>query len=78
MSVLWGASDLLMPVSHAARVREALPQARVTVWQGMGHHPQRERPQQLNRFLVSTTRLPARTLKRPTGQARTAERSLQP
>jgi pimeloyl-ACP methyl ester carboxylesterase len=76
VSVLWGGSDLLMPVSHAARLREALAQAKVTVWQGMGHHPQRERPEKLNTYLANTTRLPARTLKRSNGHARTAERSL--
>lgn len=63
VAVLWGASDLLMPVSHAARVREALPQAKLTIWAGMGHHPQRERPQQLNAYLAETTRTHARTLK---------------
>jgi len=62
VSVLWGAGDVLMPLSHAARVCEALPQARLTVWKGMGHHPQRERPQQLNKYLAAATRVPARTL----------------
>jgi len=62
VSVLWGESDLLMPVSHAARVCQALPQAELTVWAGMGHHPQRERPEQLNDYLARTTRTLARTL----------------
>jgi pimeloyl-ACP methyl ester carboxylesterase len=62
VSVLWGAADILMPISHAARVCEALPQARLTVWEGMGHHPQRERPQQLHKYLAAATRVPARTL----------------
>ena len=62
VSVLWGAADVLMPSSHAARVCEALPQARLTVWEGMGHHPQRERPRQLNQYLAATTRVPARRL----------------
>jgi pimeloyl-ACP methyl ester carboxylesterase len=61
-SVLWGQSDLLMPLSHAARVCQALPQAKLTVWKGMGHHPQRERPQQLNDYLADTTRTVAKTL----------------
>jgi pimeloyl-ACP methyl ester carboxylesterase len=61
-SVLWGASDLLMPVSHATRVCAALPQAKLTVWEGMGHHPQRERPEQLNDYLAHTTRTPAKTV----------------
>ena len=62
VSVLWGAGDILMPVSHAARVCKSLPQARLTVWEGMGHHPQRERPQQLNKYLAITTGIPARIL----------------
>ena len=55
VSVLWGTSDVLIPVSHAARVCEALPQAKLTVWEGMGHHPQRERPEQLNDYLAAAT-----------------------
>lgn len=55
VSVLWGTSDVLIPVSHAVRVCEALPQAKLTVWEGMGHHPQRERPEQLNDYLAATT-----------------------
>jgi pimeloyl-ACP methyl ester carboxylesterase len=62
VSVLWGTSDILMPVSHAAHVCVALPQAKLTVWEGMGHHPQRERPQQLNDYLATTTRTPTSTL----------------
>ena len=56
VSVLWGAGDALMPVSHATRLCEALPQAKLTIWDGMGHHPQRERPEQLNEYLAATTR----------------------
>ena len=56
VSVLWGTSDVLIPMSHAARVCEALPQAKLTVWEGMGHHPQRERPDQLNDYLAAATR----------------------
>jgi len=62
VSVLWGAGDILIPLSHAARVCEALPQARLTVWEGMGHHPQRERPRQLHKYLAATTRVSARML----------------
>jgi pimeloyl-ACP methyl ester carboxylesterase len=62
VSVLWGTSDVLIPVSHAARVCEALPQAKLTVWEGMGHHPQRERPEQLNDYLAAATRAQATSL----------------
>jgi len=62
VSVLWGTSDVCVPVSHAARVCEALPQAKLAVWEGMGHHPQRERPEQLNDYLAATTRTQATPL----------------
>lgn len=51
-SVLWGRRDALVPVSHARRVQHALPQARLSVWDDMGHHPQRERPEALERYLA--------------------------
>jgi pimeloyl-ACP methyl ester carboxylesterase len=40
---IWGDKDRLVPVSHAEGVRTALPQARLDVWKGMGHHPIGER-----------------------------------
>jgi pimeloyl-ACP methyl ester carboxylesterase len=48
---LWGSKDLVVPRSHADGVLTAFPQARVTVWDGMGHHPQRERAADLPRFV---------------------------
>jgi pyruvate dehydrogenase E2 component (dihydrolipoamide acetyltransferase) len=48
---LWGSNDLVVPRAHAEGVRTAFPHARVTVWDGMGHHPQRERPADLPRFI---------------------------
>jgi pimeloyl-ACP methyl ester carboxylesterase len=52
VSALWGTRDALVPPAHAAGVLAALPQAHVEVWDGMGHHPQRERPRQLAHFLA--------------------------
>ena len=49
--VLWGDRDRLVPVAHITGVRRALPQAKVEVWRGMGHHPQRERPDALARLV---------------------------
>ena len=49
----------------------ALPQAHVEVWDGMGHHPQRERPAQLPRFIerhaarARCGRAPASVTRRP-------------
>jgi pimeloyl-ACP methyl ester carboxylesterase len=40
---LWGDRDRLVPVRHADRVYTSFPHADVQVWEGMGHHPQRER-----------------------------------
>ena len=49
--VLWGDHDRLVHIGHVSGVRAALPQAQVEVWPGMGHHPQRERPRDLARFI---------------------------
>ncbi len=51
-AALWGSKDALVPVSHVDAVRRSLPQAKIEVWQGMGHHPQRERPHDLSRFIA--------------------------
>jgi pimeloyl-ACP methyl ester carboxylesterase len=40
---LWGDRDRLVPSAHARGVRTALPQARIEISPGMGHHPMRER-----------------------------------
>jgi pimeloyl-ACP methyl ester carboxylesterase len=52
VTALWGDRDALVPLAHAAGVLKAFPQARVEVWRGMGHHPQRERPEALDRLLT--------------------------
>ena len=43
---LWGTRDRLVPVRHAQRMLRPFPHADVQIWEGMGHHPQRERPGQ--------------------------------
>lgn len=48
---LWGDGDRLVPHSHIEGVRSAFPEAEVVVWEHMGHHPQRERPVDLARFV---------------------------
>jgi len=49
--VLWGERDRVVPPSHVVGVLFGLPHAVVEVWEGMGHNPQRERPQELARFV---------------------------
>lgn len=64
---LWGANDRLVPRSHVRAVERALPQARASVWERMGHHPQRERPVELARYIESAAvggRKPRRVRKR--------------
>jgi pimeloyl-ACP methyl ester carboxylesterase len=51
VAALWGARDALVPLAHTGAVRAALPQVHLEVWPRMGHHPQRERPAQLARFI---------------------------
>jgi pyruvate dehydrogenase E2 component (dihydrolipoamide acetyltransferase) len=51
VAVLWGSKDALVPVAHVDAVRGSLPQARIDVWEGMGHHPQRERARDLAQFI---------------------------
>jgi pimeloyl-ACP methyl ester carboxylesterase len=48
---LWGDRDRLVPLAHRDGVMTAFPQAQVSVWKKMGHHPQRERPSELARFI---------------------------
>jgi pimeloyl-ACP methyl ester carboxylesterase len=51
VAALWGERDALVPLDHTNAVRSALPQVHLEVWPRMGHHPQRERPAQLSRFI---------------------------
>jgi pimeloyl-ACP methyl ester carboxylesterase len=48
---LWGDRDRLVPLAHRDGVMTAFPQAQVSVWKKMGHHPQRERPSELAQFI---------------------------
>jgi pimeloyl-ACP methyl ester carboxylesterase len=48
---LWGDRDRLVPPAHRDGVMTAFPQAQVSIWKKMGHHPQRERPNELARFI---------------------------
>lgn len=62
VAVLWGERDALVDVAHAAGLRRAIPHVHVEIWGGMGHHPERERPLALSRFIE---RHAARARRRP-------------
>ncbi len=51
VAALWGARDALVDAAHAENVRRAVPHAHFEIWPVMGHHPERERPQDLSRFI---------------------------
>jgi len=68
VAALWGEHDALVPRAHVATLRAVLPQAHVEVWEGMGHHPQRERPRQLARF-IELRAARARRRRAPAGAA---------
>lgn len=40
---VWGDRDRLVPVEHRTGLHAAFPQAQIELWPGMGHHPTRER-----------------------------------
>lgn len=51
VAALWGEHDALVAPAHAEALRRALPQAHIEIWDRMGHHPQRERPRSLARYI---------------------------
>lgn len=51
VAALWGEHDALVSPAHAEALQRALPQAHVEVWKRMGHHPQRERPRSLAKYV---------------------------
>src|SRR5690606_1549491 len=45
VSVVWGARDRLLPVAHARRAAERLPDATLRIVPNVGHSPNWERPE---------------------------------
>jgi pimeloyl-ACP methyl ester carboxylesterase len=54
VQLIWGASDRLVPLEYAHRIKAALPGAGLTVIEGCGHVPQQESPE---RFLAALLKL---------------------
>ena len=48
LMLVWGAQDLILPVSHAYRASEAAPHARLKVFDGSGHWSHMERASEFN------------------------------
>ena len=51
VQLIWGDSDPLFPLAHAAKAHTLIPQSRLAVMEGAGHTPQAERPEEFNRVL---------------------------
>lgn len=54
--VVWGDRDPMLPISHADVVRNALPLARVEIFEGAGHFPHAHDPNRLARLLLDMAR----------------------
>lgn len=54
--LIWGSADPLFPVEHAERAHREIPGSRLAVFEGAGHTPQAERPDEFNRVLESFLR----------------------
>jgi pimeloyl-ACP methyl ester carboxylesterase len=52
VDLIWGASDLLVPLDYAKKLQSQLPHCTLTVIERCGHAPQFERPRDLARVLL--------------------------
>jgi len=52
LMTVWGAEDIIIPISHADHVRRELPRSIVHVIPECGHWPQMEKPGQFNPMLT--------------------------
>lgn len=50
--VVWGTRDLVIPASHAQHAREAMPGARVELFEGAGHFPHLDEPDRFAKVLL--------------------------
>ncbi len=52
VDLIWGASDRLVPLDYAKKLRSQLPNSTLTIIERCGHGPQLERPRQLTQVLL--------------------------
>lgn len=51
VTVLWGEKDILVSPRHSEGLLKAFPQAKITSWADIGHHPQHEAPEAMRQFI---------------------------
>ena len=60
--IVWGENDPLIPVSHAYRAHEKMPNSRLEIFPGVGHYPHLDDPEQFAAILLDFIRT---TVSRP-------------
>ena len=82
VTALWGADDDVVRPHHIRHVEATFAAAEIVVWDGMGHHPQRERPADLVELVAAPhgrrDRRPARAPRRSWRAGSAARRLLWP
>jgi pimeloyl-ACP methyl ester carboxylesterase len=65
--IMWGDNDPIIPVSHAFEAHELMPGSRLEIFEGAGHFPQVEVPEQLCEVLIDflDTTTPATSERQP-------------
>jgi pimeloyl-ACP methyl ester carboxylesterase len=52
-AIIWGEHDHILPVSHAHWLKERLPQAKLHILPEVGHAPQEEAPDAVNKIIIA-------------------------
>ena len=50
--IIWGSQDPVVPMSHAYRAQQLIPNSQVRIMERCGHTPQVERPREFNRLVL--------------------------
>jgi pimeloyl-ACP methyl ester carboxylesterase len=70
VAIIWGADDTVTPVDQAARLRQLVPHAQMTILRDAGHIPQIERPAQFQAALAQVLTRPEQHPGQPAEPAR--------
>jgi pimeloyl-ACP methyl ester carboxylesterase len=54
--IVWGERDRIIPIAHAYKAHEVIPNSRLEVMKGVGHFPQAEEPARFAEILTSFLR----------------------
>lgn len=52
-SLIWGAQDRILPVRQAYWIKERFPQAQMHILPQVGHAPQEEAPEEVNKIIIA-------------------------